>query len=205
MAPISSAEGERIEDESLHYIDARISFPYPEREIVKRVVHTTADFSFAESIVFKGDAVRVGVETIKRGRNVLTDVKMVAVGVNSMGLAKFGGVVKCFVDDENTRALASRENITRSRAAFRAHVDEIPGNIVAVGNAPTALFELCEAVETECEPALVIATPVGFVDAREAKERILELAVPCIVVRGERGGSPIAASIVNALINLSMV
>ncbi|MFQ5815850.1 MAG: precorrin-8X methylmutase [Candidatus Hydrothermarchaeaceae archaeon] len=196
-------EGKRIEDESFQYIDARITMPYPEGEITKRVVHATADLSFADVMVFKGDAVVAGIEAIKNGGNVVTDVKMVSAGVNAQELRKFGGEVKCFIDEKDTRALASEERITRSRAAFRVHAEEIRGNIIAVGNAPTALLELCRLVEMGLTPALIIAVPVGFVGAREAKERILEFDVPCIAVRGERGGSPVAASIVNAIISLS--
>jgi len=198
-------EGKKIEDESFRYIESKINVPYPEGEVVKRVVHATADFSLVDEIVFTGDAIPAGVTSIENGRDVITDVKMVAAGINLRGLNRFGGTVKCFVDAEETKALASKEDITRSRAAFRAHSDEISGNIVAIGNAPTALFELCELIEKDIVPALIVGVPVGFVGAREAKERILEYDVPSISLRGERGGSPIAASMVNALIKLAEV
>ncbi|MEE9593789.1 MAG: precorrin-8X methylmutase [Candidatus Hydrothermarchaeales archaeon] len=204
MESSGQGEGERIEDESFRYIESKISRPYPEGEIVKRVVHATADFTLADSIVFKGDAVAIGIEAIRNGGNVVTDVKMVAAGIKSKELKKLGGRVKCFIDEEDTIALASKEKITRSKAAFRAHGDEITGNIVAVGNAPTALFEVCELIEQDLTPALVVAAPVGFVGAKEAKEKILAYDVPCIALRGERGGSPVAASMVNALISLTM-
>lgn len=198
-------EGKKIENESFNYIEGKLSLPYPEREVAKRVVHATADFSFADALVFKRDAVPSGINAIRKGADVVTDVRMVAVGVNSSDLEKFGGMVRCFIGEADTKALASRTHITRSRAAFRAHDKSIRGSIVAVGNAPTALLELCRLIEEGIKPALVVAAPVGFVGAKEAKEKILGYDVPCIAVRGERGGSPVAASVVNALIGLSQV
>lgn len=203
MKPARLSEGKRIEDVSFDFIESKLALPYPEREVAKRVVHATADFSFADALVFHGDAVNAGVSAIRKGVDVVTDVRMVAVGVNSEGLMRFGGMVKCFIDDANTRALASETGMTRSRAAFRTHAKEIHGNIAAVGNAPTALMELCRLVGEGIRPALVVASPVGFVGAKDAKKRILEYDIPSIAIRGERGGSPVAASVVNALISLA--
>lgn len=197
------SEAERIEKESFEFIASKLTVPFPEVEVVKRVVHTTADFGLVDLMAFTNGAVTEGVKAIKGGRDVITDVKMVVAGINARSLEKFGGRVHCHISDEEVKALAGREGITRARAAFRLHKAELEGKIVAIGNAPTALFELCDAIRHGLKPALVVGVPVGFVGAKESKEELLKLPVSSIVVRGNRGGSTIAVAIVNALIKLA--
>ncbi len=197
------SEAERIEAASMEHIEKGINLSFPEKEVAKRIVHATADFSLVEMLVFRGDPVNRGIEAVRLGRSIAVDVKMVAAGINSRALAKFGGKVKCFLDRGDATALAKEQGITRARASIRLFKAELDGNIVAIGNAPTALDELCGLIDEGTRPALVIAAPVGFIGAREAKERVLECEVPSIVLRGNRGGSPIAASAVNALIDLA--
>jgi len=197
-------EGEKIEQESFSQIENRLShIPMPERDVVKRVVHTTADFSFARRVFFHRAAVREAVKAIRNGCDIITDVKMVACGINAPRLAKYGGEVKCFISSPEVVEEAKKLGITRARASVRLHRGEIEDNIFVVGNAPTALFELFELIEAGTKPRFIVAACVGFVGAAEAKERVLKYDVPAIVVRGKRGGSNIAAAITNALILLA--
>ncbi len=197
-------EGERIERESFSQIERRLShIPMPERDVVKRVIHATADFSFARSIFFHCDAVREGVRAVRNGCDVITDVKMVACGINEARLARYGGKVKCYISSPEVITYAEEHGITRARASVQLHSDEIEGNIFVVGNAPTALFELFELIEAGVKPRFIVAACVGFVGAAEAKERVLCYDIPAIVIRGKRGGSNIAAAITNAVILLA--
>lgn len=204
MSHISSqgSEAEEIERQSFEFIEDRLSLPYPEKEVVARVVHATADFSFAELFVFKGDAIQQGVKAVLEGRNIITDVNMVKAGISPTA-AKHGCRVKCFVADKQTKVYAGKSGITRARAAFRLNKAELEEGIVVVGNSPTALLELVELVRGGTKPALVVAAPVGFVKAKESKEEILKLQLPCIAVKGEKGGTPVAVAVVNALIRVA--
>ncbi len=195
-------EAEEIERKSFTLIEDKLTFPRPEKDIITRVVHATADFSFAELFVFKDNPVHRGVEAVLGGKNIITDVNMVKAGISPRA-AKYGCRVKCFMAAKSTRALAEEEGITRARAAFRLNKAELQGNIVVVGNSPTALLELAELVKLGTNPSLVVAAPVGFVKAKESKEEVLKLPVPCIAVKGEKGGTPVAVAIVNALIKLA--
>jgi len=194
-------EGREIERKSFSIIERRLShLPEPERQVVKRVVHATGDFSFSRQVVFHLDAIEAGVRAVRGGCDVVTDVKMVACGVLAERLARYGGEVRCFISSPEVVEYARRHGITRARAAVRLHGEEIEGSIFAVGNAPTALFELIDA---GIRPRMIVAACVGFVGAAEAKERVLRYGVPSIVVRGRRGGSNIAAAITNAIILLA--
>jgi len=204
MRSEGARSGLRIEEQSFKIIEKKLgSFPVPEREVIKRAIHATADFELAELIVFNRDAVERGVEALKSGKNVITDVNMVKAGINSKALKKYGSEVKCFIDYEEVYTSAENSCKTRASSAFRLFKHELQGSIVAVGNAPTALFEVCKLVEEGVRPSLVVAVPVGFVGAKEAKEKILGCALPSIVVRGNKGGSTVAVAIVNALIKLA--
>lgn len=196
--------GLKIEEQSFKIIESELgNFPFPQREVVKRVVHATADFGFAELLVFKNSAVGAGIEAIRAGKKIITDVEMVKAGINSKALKKYGGEVKCFIDSKEVHASAEDSGKTRARCAFRLFKNELRGSIVAVGNAPTALFEVCKLIDEGIKPSLVVAVPVGFVGAKEAKEKIWGYALPSIVVRGNKGGSTVAVAIVNALIKLA--
>ncbi len=193
-----------IEDKSMGIIEEYIkghNFTNVERDVVKRVIHTTGDPSIMSNIQFHPDSTIVGVKAIKEGANVFTDVNMLKAGINAKTLNSFGGNIFCGVADEETIEAAQDWGITRSAAAMRLFGTRLNGSIIAIGNAPTALFEVLDLIEKGiAKPALLVGTPVGFVGAMESKELMIEKnIVPYITVRGTRGGSPIAACMVNAL------
>lgn len=177
----------------------------PEQEaVVKRVIHTTADFDFAQTLCFSEHAVALGVAALKQGTNIVTDTNMARSGVSRPSLAKLGGQVFCYMADEDVARAAKENGTTRAVAAMEKMAREQPGAILAVGNAPTALLELARLMEKGLRPALVIAAPVGFVNVVESKERIWQVClahqVPVIAAMGRKGGSGVAAAICNALL-----
>jgi precorrin-8X/cobalt-precorrin-8 methylmutase len=170
--------------------------------IIRRVIHATGDFSFAETLVFLNDAVPAGIETILQGRDIFIDVSMGASGINKTILGSFGGQVICNINEETVARKARAAGRTRSETALRLIGDKQPG-IIAVGNAPTALIAAMELIEKgELQPALVIGVPVGFVNAEESKELLVRRSYPSITNRGRKGGSPVAVAIINALLKL---
>jgi precorrin-8X/cobalt-precorrin-8 methylmutase len=173
--------------------------------IIERVVHTTADPEFAKLVVINEKAVEAGVAAIKAGAKIITDVKMVRAGISPTRIKKFGGKILTYLDDERTVKLAKQESTTRSAAAMRLAVkDGLDGSIIAIGNAPTAAFELVKAVKQgTAKPALIIATPVGYVGATESKEEVASLPIPYVIVRGPKGGSSLAVAVLNALLNMA--
>jgi precorrin-8X/cobalt-precorrin-8 methylmutase len=192
-------KGKEIEKKSFDIIERRLeNFSYPEKEVVKRIVHATADFSFTRRTVFHRGPIKSGVEAIKSGKEIFTDVNMVKAGITG-----YEGRVKCFIDNDDVKSFAKTSGRTRAASAFHLFREDLHNAVIAIGNAPTALFEVCSLVEDGLMPALVVAAPVGFVGAKESKEKILHYDVPAIVVKGRRGGSSIAAAIVNSLIKLS--
>lgn len=177
----------------------------PEQEaVVKRVIHTTADFDFAQTLRFSEHAVAQGVAALKAGTNIVTDTNMARSGVSRPSLTKLGGQVFCYMADEDVARAAKENGTTRAVAAMEKMAREQPGAILAVGNAPTALLELAQLIEGGLRPALVIAAPVGFVNVVESKERIWQVClahqVPVIAAMGRKGGSGVAAAICNALL-----
>ena len=177
----------------------------PEQEaVVKRVIHTTADFDFAQTLRFSEHAVDLGVAALKQETNIVTDTNMARSGVSRPSLAKLGGQVFCYMADEDVARAAKENGTTRAVAAMEKMAREQPGAILAVGNAPTALLELAQLMEKGLRPALVIAAPVGFVNVVESKERIWQVClahqVPIIAAMGRKGGSGVAAAICNALL-----
>jgi len=192
------SEGVSIEEKSFELIEERLkSFEGLEREIVKRVVHATADFNFGELIEFHGDAVKEALKLLQKRPRLITDVNMVRAGIRNSPLLKSR---ECFIADPRVKEYSEAEGITRARAAFRSRADEVEGSFVVIGNSPTALFEVVELIDRGVEPGFVVAAPVGFVGAEESKEEILKRRVPSIAVRGPRGGSTVAVAITNALI-----
>ena len=181
-----------------------ITVPPEQAAVVKRVIHTTADFDFAQTLRFSENAVALGVEALNKGTNIVTDTNMARAGVSRPSLTKLGGEVFCYMADEDVAQQAKTRGTTRAMAAMEKMAREQPGAIVAVGNAPTALLKLAELMEGGLRPALVIAAPVGFVNVVESKERILEAClarqVPIIAAMGRKGGSAVAAAICNALL-----
>ena len=181
-----------------------ISIPPEQEAVVKRVIHTTADFDFAQTLRFSEHAVALGVASLKNGTNIVTDTNMARSGVSRPSLEKLGGQVFCYMADADVAQAAKTQGTTRAAAAMEKMVREQPGAILAVGNAPTALLELAEQIEGGLRPALVIAAPVGFLNVVESKERIWKVClahqVPIIAAMGRKGGSTVAAAICNALL-----
>lgn len=181
-------------------------FPPEIEPVVLRVIHTTADFDYAENLVFSEGAVEAGVSALRSGCSVVTDTHMAQAGINSRVLGSFGGKVYNFVADPDVSAEAKLRTCTRSAAAAEKAASLGIPLIWAVGNAPTSLIRLCELLEEESVPAplLVIGVPVGFVHVVEAKEQLIatlsERAIPYIVARGRKGGSNVAAAVCNALL-----
>lgn len=173
--------------------------------VIERVVHTTADPEFAKLVVIHEKAVETGVAAIKAGAKIITDVKMVRAGINEKRVKRFGGQILTYFDDKRTIGLAKEQKITRSAAAMRLAIkDGLDNSIIAIGNAPTAAFELSKAVKQGiAKPAMIIATPVGYVGAAESKEEVATLPVPFVVVRGPKGGSALAVAVFNALLGLA--
>lgn len=170
--------------------------------IVKRCIHTSADFDYAKNLVFSEGVVKKALEAIQNGASIVTDTQMGKAGINKKKLAKYGGKVYCFMSDEDVASIAKLNGTTRAVASMEkaAALDE--KLIFAVGNAPTALVRLYELITAgKLRPELIIAVPVGFVNVVQSKELILELRdTPSIVAKGRKGGSNIAACICNALL-----
>jgi precorrin-8X/cobalt-precorrin-8 methylmutase len=204
-----TALGRRIEDDSFAIIDREAGahrFADAEWQVVRRVIHATADFEFKELMALSPDAVAAGVAALRAGAPLVVDVKMIGVGVSEERLAAYGCKVHCFISDDDVIAEAKAEGSTRAIVSMRKaqRLGLLDGAIVAVGNAPTALLELARLIkEGQARPALIIGVPVGFVSAAESKEAVLDLGVPYIVARGRKGGSPIAVAIVHALLLVS--
>ena len=179
-----------------------------EEPVIKRCIHTSADFDYADNLVFSPGAVRKALEAIRSGALIVTDTHMGKAGVSKKTLASFGGEVLCFMADPDVAEAAKREGTTRAVASMRkaaalSRETERP-LILAVGNAPTALVEICSLMDAgELSPALVIGVPVGFVNVVAAKELLLERDVPSIVAKGRKGGSNIAAAICNAILYMA--
>ena len=201
--------GRSIEDGSFAVIDQEAgphSFSPSQWQVVRRVIHATADFEYKSLIHFHPEAIRAGLVALRSGRPILVDVKMISAGLNTARLAAYGCSLHSFISDDDVIAAAQAANTTRAVEAMRkAHrLGLLSDSIVAVGNAPTALLEVARLVrEDAARPALIIGVPVGFVSASESKEAVLELPVPSIVSRGRKGGSPIAVAVIHALLALS--
>lgn len=174
----------------------------PENELViKRVIHTTADFDYADNLTFSDHAVQKGIAALKSGCDIVTDTQMAKAGINKTILASLGGEVHCFMSDPDVAAEAKERGVTRAIVSMEKAA-QLPGQcIFAIGNAPTALISLHELIEAgKLDPALIIGVPVGFVNVVESKELFLDSLVPHIIARGRKGGSNVAAAICNALL-----
>ena len=174
----------------------------PENELViKRVIHTTADFEYVPNLVFSDHAVLKGIEALRSGCDIVTDTQMAKSGINKTILGKLGGQVHCFMSDPDVAAEAKERGITRAIVSMERAAKLPKPCIFAIGNAPTALISLNEQMEAgTLNPALIIGVPVGFVNVVESKELIIESGVPHIVARGRKGGSNVAAAICNAML-----
>ena len=179
--------------------------PPPETAaVVKRVIHTTADFDYAKNLRFTPGAVQAAVRALQRGVVIVTDTNMALAGISRPGLAKLGCEAVCYMADPAVAEAAKQAGTTRAVAAMHRAAREHPGAILAVGNAPTALLTIAEEIEAGLRPALVIGVPVGFVNVVESKETLFAICeqhgVPAIAAMGRKGGSNVAAAICNALV-----
>ncbi|BBO82507.1 precorrin-8X methylmutase [Desulfosarcina ovata subsp. sediminis] len=195
---------QEIENESFRIIDSEAGahgFPADQWPVVRRMIHTSADFEWQLMTQLHPDAIRIGVAAIRRGCPIVTDTNMARVGIRQRDLDRFGGVVHCYMTDARVAETAVREGITRAKAAVDVATSEIEGGIYVIGNAPTALLRLIELMDRgQARPELVVGLPVGFVNAAESKALLMERDVPHITNVGRKGGSNVAAAVINALI-----
>lgn len=192
-----------IEEESMRQIEAFYSvlnLEPGEKAIVKRIIHTSGDPELGSQVRLHPQAVEKGLEAIRGGAHIYTDVTMLMAGINQRKLAAFGGEVRCAIHNPDVAEEASARGITRATVAMEKFGRELNGQLVAIGNAPTALFKLLQMIDQGLNPALIIGMPVGFVGAAESKERLIQYRIPYITLLGTRGGSPLAATTVNALL-----
>lgn len=196
-----------IEKRSFGIIDRYLSksvFPKSQRDVIKRVIHASADLNYIKELRFHPYAIEAAVTAIRKGKNIIVDANMGKAGINKNLVSKFGSRVLCFINDKDIVRKSAKLKITRSILAMRKAAKSMDGAIVAIGNAPTALFELCDLVKKgKVKPALIVGVPVGFVGAVESKKKLRFLKVPYITNKSEKGGSPIAASCVNALLKIA--
>ncbi len=193
-----------IEKKSLAMISEILGekkFPPFHENIIKRVIHTTADFEYAEIMKISETAVPQAFAAIKSGCNIVTDTKMASVGINRKFFSRFGGQIVCYMDDEAVAWEAKQRNVTRASVCMEKAAKDGNNQIFTLGNAPTALIRVVELIkEGAISPALVIGVPVGFVNVVESKELLKMAGVPYILSEGRKGGSNIAAAIVNAIL-----
>jgi precorrin-8X/cobalt-precorrin-8 methylmutase len=200
--------GREIELESFRIIDeemGRHSFPPDQWQIIRRVIHTTGDFDYAQRIRFTPDAVSSGIKAFKSRACVYADTRMIRAGLSPWRLEWHGNEVVCPTENEQCQELAERTGVTRTLAAFRSCAPGLHGAVIAIGNAPTALLEVIRLIEEDgVRPGLVIGVPVGFVQAEESKSALFNVAKqPSITVLGRKGGSSVAVAIIHALLELA--
>lgn len=177
------------------------AIPDEEAPVTKRVIHTSADFDYADTLTYSENAIKIARDMIKKGAHIVTDTNMAMAGINKKRLATYGGEVHCFMADESVAKEAKERGVTRATVSMEKAAELNVPIIFAVGNAPTALISLYEMMEKGIyRPEFVIGVPVGFVNVVAAKELFLHSDVPYIINRGRKGGSNIAAAIVNALV-----
>ncbi len=198
---------QQIEAESFQIIDKyvrKLKLPASQEEIVKRVIHATADTDYARNLIFHPQAILNALRLIRAGKNIVTDVNMLKVGINKKLLKRYGCSVSCRIANKRVIDAAGEWGITRAAAAMRLTGNKLNGSLVAIGNAPTALFELCRLIEEKkIAPGMIVGVPVGFVGAVESKAKLMDVSTPYITNIGRKGGSPTAAAIVNALLKLA--
>jgi precorrin-8X/cobalt-precorrin-8 methylmutase len=205
---MQTRKGQSIEDESMRIIENEIgNHPYNEQEwpIVRRIIHSTADFDFARDnkIIFQKDAIKNGLDALKNGSSIVVDVNGIIGLLNKQNPKDFGNNVICNISEPSIMKAAKEAGKTRAQMSMRIAKEDMNGGIVVIGNAPTALLEVMEMIrEGITKPALVIGIPVGFVSAVESKDELSKMDIPFITNQGRKGGSSSAAAIVNALYKL---
>ncbi|MEG1431733.1 precorrin-8X methylmutase [Eubacterium sp.] len=197
---------QEIEKRSFEIITEELGRPLPKEvaEIVKRIIHTTADFEYADLVEFKNDAVAKGIKALSQGKKIYADTSMIKVAVNKRAAEMQRVEIVNYVHDEDVRAEAAARGVTRSTVAMEKALGDEGVGIFAIGNAPTALYRLIEAIqEGKGKPDLIIGAPIGFVGAAESKaalDALDALEVPYIRINGRKGGSPVVAAILNAML-----
>jgi len=206
---MQTEKGQSIEDASMQMIEDEIGIhQYNEKQwpIVRRVIHSTADFDFADKnkIIFHKDAIESGMNALRDGCSIVVDVNGVIGGLNKQNPKDFGNNIVCNISNPEIMELAKKEGKTRSQVSMRAAISDIDGGVVVIGNAPTALMEVIQMVkEGIVKPALIIGIPVGFISAAESKEELSKLdEAPFITNIGRKGGSSSASAIINAIFKL---
>lgn len=193
-----------IEKRSMEIIESELNgriWPEPMYSIVRRCIHTSADFDYADNLKVSAGADALGVRLMRSGCNIVTDTKMALAGINKSRLEGYGGRAHCFISDDDVVSDAKKRGCTRASVAMEKASGLERPLVFAIGNAPTALIAIHDMVKSgRIEPDLIIGTPVGFVNVVESKELIMSLGIPYIVATGRKGGSNIAASICNALL-----
>ena len=199
---------EQIEEKSFQLIEERVpshSFDQKEWTIVRRMIHATVDFGLVHDTKFHPEAISKGIAALRKGAPIITDTKMVKAGISLKRLRKYKTKILCAISHPEVIKEARLSGKTRASVAMQKMSSLMGGSIIAIGNAPTALFEILELAEKESQiPSLIIGVPVGLVGASESKEMLMKKDIPYITVRGEKGGSPLAASIVNGLAVLAL-
>jgi len=206
---MQTRKGQSIEDASMEMIESEIgehSYDKQEWPIVRRIIHSTADFDFAgkNKIIFSKNAIESGINALKNGCSVVVDVNGVIGGLNKQNPKDFGNKIVCNISNPEVMEEAKKQNKTRSQVSMRLAASDINGGVIVIGNAPTALLEIIKMVqEGIVKPALIIGIPVGFICAQESKEELEKLTdVPFITNLGRKGGSSSASAIINALYKL---
>lgn len=199
---------QEIESLSFRIIDEEAGshgFKEQEWNVVRRMIHTTADFEWITMVRFHSKAIAAGIAALKAGKPIITDTQMARMGIRKKDIEANGGKVECFMTDPQVAKAALAKGVTRAKEAINMAADRYSGGIYVVGNAPTALLQLIELMEKgQVAPDLIVGLPVGFVNAAESKALLMEKSnVPYITNQGRKGGSAIAASVINALIILA--
>ena len=201
---IENVQPKDIETKSFEIITRELNgrtFENNTELIVKRCIHTSADFDYADNLCFSDDVVAKAMEAIRGGASIVTDTNMAKAGINKVSLGKYGGQVHCFMSDEDVAAAARESGMTRASESMKKAAAMGEPFIYGIGNAPTALITLYDLMEEgKVDPLLIIGAPVGFVNVVQSKELIMSTNVPFIIPKGRKGGSNIAACIVNAIL-----
>lgn len=206
-SPVKPGE---IENKSFAIIDSEVPEPRPfekeEWQVARRMIHTTADFELLSRIQFHPDAISAGVTALKSGCLIITDTEMARMGIPKRRMERLNCRVRCYMNDPAVIDGALKEGRTRAAVAVDHASSDLTGNICVIGNAPTALLRLLEIIKTgQCRPALIVGMPVGFVNAAESKEILVEHKdVPFITIKGRKGGSALAACVVNQLAEIAL-
>ncbi len=198
-----------IEEKSMQIIESKIPkelYNQEELLIVKKIIHTTADFSLRKNIVFKKGAIEQAVKNLREGKDIVTDVFMVKEGISPELLKNYKGSIHCFIRDREVKEIAEASGATRAESAVKYAIEKIKNlGIFAIGNAPTAIFEIIRLYKEGkiSKDVVVLGFCVGMVGAKEAKHELLKSDMPAIALKGNRGGSPIAATTLNGLLKLA--